>query len=156
MDRKLLGIYLNDHLTAATAGTELAKRARGSNQGAELGAFLEELAHDLEDDLAEIKTAQTRYGVKRDRAKEIAGWTGEKLGRFKLNGRLTGYSPLSRVVELEALMLIIDFNAALWRSLGELDGRYGALAGRAERRHMELEEHRARAVAEALELTPSR
>jgi hypothetical protein len=153
MDRKLLGIYLNDHLTAATAGTELVKRSRGSNHGTELGAFLEELAHDLEDDLAEIKTALTRYGVKRDRAKELAGWTGEKLGRLKLNGSLISYSPLSRVVELEALVLILDFNAALWRSLGELDGRYGALAGRADRRLAELEEHRARAVTEALEFT---
>jgi len=155
VDRNLLAIYLNDHLTAATAGVELVKRSRGSNEGTDLGAFLADLENDLEDDLAEVKTAITRFGVRRDRAKQLAGWTGEKLGRFKLNGRLTGYSPLSRVVELEALMVTIDWNGAMWRSLGELDERYSALADRAERRHAEIEEHRATAVAEALNLAAS-
>jgi hypothetical protein len=31
MDRKLLGIYLNDHLAGSTIGLELSRRARGSN-----------------------------------------------------------------------------------------------------------------------------
>ena len=86
MDQKLLGIYLNDHLTAATAGAELAKRAHGSNEGAELGEFLGALEHDLADDLAELKTAMARYDVGIDRAKQLAGWTGEKFGRLKISG----------------------------------------------------------------------
>jgi hypothetical protein len=155
VDRHLLAIYLNDHLTAATAGVELVKRARGSNKGTELGDFLLDLENDLEDDLAELKTAMTRFGVKLDHAKQLAGWTGEKLGRFKLNGQLLGYSPLSRVVELESLMLIVDWNAAMWRSLGELDERYSVLADRADRRRTEIEDHRADAVAEALNLAAS-
>ena len=36
------------------------------------------------------------------RAKDGAAWVAEKLGRLKTNGQLTGYSPLSRLVELEA------------------------------------------------------
>jgi hypothetical protein len=152
MDAKLVSIYLNDHLTAATAAAELVKRARGSNEGSELGAFLDELADDLEDDLAELKAAMSRFDVRLDRAKQLAGWTGEKVGRLKPNGRFTSYSPLSRVVELEALMLLVSGNGAMWRSLGSLDEHYSALAERSDRRRDELEEHRRQAVAEALEI----
>lgn len=152
MDTKLLAIYLNDHLTAATAASELVRRARGSNEDTELGAFLDHLADDLEDDLAELKTAMSRYGVKLDRAKQLAGWTGEKLGRLKPNGRFVSYSPLSRVVELEALLLLLDGNASLWRSLTDLDERYASRAERAERRRIELEEFRRQAVTEALDI----
>ena len=43
-------------------------------------------------------------GFGADRAKNIAFWAAEKAGRLKLNGQLTGYSPLSRLIELEGLV----------------------------------------------------
>jgi hypothetical protein len=156
VDTKLLAIYLNDHLTAATAAAELVRRSRGSNEGTDLGAFLDHLADDLDDDLAELKTVMSRYGVKLDRAKQLAGWTGEKLGRLKPNGRFVSYSPLSRVVELEALSLLVDGNISLWRSLADLDERYASRAERSERRRLELEDFRRQAVTEALDLQPAR
>ena len=33
INRKLLGIYLNDHLAGSTAGMEVARRSAGSNKG---------------------------------------------------------------------------------------------------------------------------
>ena len=42
-------------------------------------------------------------GFDSDTMKDLGGWALEKVGRLKLNGQLTGYSPLSRVVELEGL-----------------------------------------------------
>jgi hypothetical protein len=155
MDRKLLGIYLNDHLAVATAGVEASKRSRGSNAGTPLGDFLDELHDDLEDDRAELEALMSRLGVGKDRVKELAGWTGEKLGRLKLNGRLTSYSPLSRVVELETLLLIVEANAAMWRAMagalgGEEEEHLRDLATRAKRRATQIERRRVRAVAEAL------
>jgi hypothetical protein len=44
LNRKLLGIYLNDHLAGATIGLELSRRARGSNEGNEYGEVLERTA----------------------------------------------------------------------------------------------------------------
>jgi hypothetical protein len=96
--------------------------------------------------------------VKVDRLKVIAGWGAEKVGRLKLNGRLLGYSPLSRLVELEALALGVHGKLALWRSLQQLepelpgiaDGVLTELAGRAERQLEELEVYRRRATTEAL------
>ncbi len=49
----------------------------------------------------------------------------ERVGRLKLNGRLVGYSPLSRVLELEALMSGVQAKRGLWRALrqsGEFTG----------------------------------
>ena len=42
-------------------------------------------------------------GFGESKTKEAVAWVGEKIGRLKLNGQLRGYSPLSRVLELEAL-----------------------------------------------------
>ena len=41
LDRKLLGIYLNDHLAGSTVGLELSRRAREANKGNEYGDVLE-------------------------------------------------------------------------------------------------------------------
>ena len=95
-------------------------------------------------------------GVRADRLKVVGAWAAEKLGRFKLNGRLVGYSPLSRVVELEALMLGVHGKLALWRSLQELEfaqldaAALRDLEERAVSQLESLEENRVRAVTEAL------
>jgi hypothetical protein len=155
-DRKLLGIYLNDHLAGATAGAELAKRARGSNAGTELGEYLAGLAVEIAEDRETLKRIMRDLGVGQDKPKVLAGWAAEKAGRLKPNGRLLGYSPLSRVVELEGLALGVTGKLALWRALRDLAGHEPALdageldrlARRAEAQRDGLELHR-RSAAEA-------
>ena len=96
-DNKYLTIYLNDHFAGSTIGLELAKRARGSNEGTPLGAFLERLVTEIEEDRETLKRLMDEVGAKRDPLKAGGAWAAEKLGRLKLNGQLTGYSPLSRL-----------------------------------------------------------
>jgi hypothetical protein len=122
VDRKLLSIYLNDHLSALTAGVEVAGRSAGSNEGTPLGAFLVEVRGALDAERAVLIELMSRTGVKRDRVKETAGWAAEKLGRLKLNGRVRTYSPLSRVTELEGLLLITGATAAMWWTLEDVLG----------------------------------
>ena len=117
LSSELLPIYLNDHLAAATAGCDLARRAAGANQGAELGDFLDWFAAEAEADRAQLEDVMHRLDVGRDPLKVGAGWLAEKLGRLKLNGRLLEYSPLSRVVELEALIAGSMARLSLWRTL---------------------------------------
>jgi hypothetical protein len=62
----------------------------------------------------------TDLGFKPDRVKILGAWTGEKVGRLKLNGQLKGYSPLSRVEELEALIAGINAKLSLWRIVLEV------------------------------------
>ena len=117
MDTKLLGIYLNDHLAGSVVGVELAKRATASNEGTELGDFLAGLTEDIEADRQALKSIMEHLGVSENKVKPPLAWTAEKLGRLKPNGQLTGYSPLSRLVELEGLALGVTGKLALWRSL---------------------------------------
>ena len=154
----LLAIYLNDHLAGATVGRELARRAARSNQGDDgYGAFLHRLAQEIDEDRQSLLTIMSGLGVKVDRLKVLAGWGGEKVGRLKLNGRLRGYSPLSRLVELEGLALGVHGKLSLWRTLDRLGLDAGATATelaelqrRAQDQLERIEDHRRRAVDDAL------
>jgi hypothetical protein len=157
VDRKLLGIYLNDHLAGSTSGAELARRAAGANSGTPLGDDLARLAAEIGEDRESLKAIMASLELGEDRVKVAAGWSAEKLGRLKLNGRLTGYSPLSRVVELEGLALGITGKLALWlalRGLVDEEPRLDAaeldrLRERAERQRDAVERHRMDATREA-------
>lgn len=152
MADKLLAIYLNDHLAGATAGTELARRAGSSNEGTPLGEHLERLASEIAEDREALIEVMDRLGVRRDPVKVAAGWTAEKAGRLKLNGQIKGYSPLSRVLELEGLHLGITGKLELWRTLQRSQkARLGtidleALIRRAEGQRRGLAPHRRAAV----------
>jgi hypothetical protein len=158
LDRKLLGTYLNDHLAGSTVGLELAKRARGSNQGSDYGEVLERVAREIEEDRDALLKLMDALEIKRDRPKVLAAWTGEKLGRLKPNGRLLSYSPLSRLIELEMLALGITGKLSLWEALSEVaaeDSRLdpaelSRLSERAERQRAEVWKLRQRAAGEAL------
>jgi hypothetical protein len=153
----LLAIYLQDHLAGATMGVELARRARDQNRDSELGDFLAALAQEIEEDRDELREIMRELGVADDVLKVVAAWTGEKLGRLKLNGRLTSYSPLSRVVELEGLIAGVAGKLSMWqafRLMAEYEGRFDAarydrLAARAERQLDGLREHHGYVAAEA-------
>lgn len=153
---KLLAIYLNDHLAAATLGVELARRVRGSNQGnPEFGSALAEICAEIESDRETLEAVMDQLGVGRSKLKPLAAVLGERMGRLKLNGRLRGYSPLSRLVEIEALQMGIAGKQRLWRALEHThadnlrDFELGALAERAtdQLRRLELLHLKAAALA---------
>jgi hypothetical protein len=136
----LLHIYLQDHLAGATFGYQLAERCRRKNRHSEFGAPLAELASEIALDRESLAAVMRRVGAERSNVKASAAWFSEKIRRLKSNGRLLSYTPLSRVVELEGLVIGIAGKRALWRTLdslapqgGELEGfDFTALAERAE------------------------
>lgn len=149
-----LAIYLNDHLMGSTLAVSRARRAALSNCGNEYGQFLVRLAGEIEEDRVALRRIMRAHGVGTDRLKQILGWSSEKLGRLKLNGQLFGYSPLSRLVELEMLSVGVHGKRALWRAL-QADhladpNELAELISRADSQLKEIEEHRLRASAEAL------
>jgi hypothetical protein len=96
-----------------------------------------------------------RLGVDRSRLKPAGAWVAEKLGRLKPNGPLRGYSPQSRVVELEGLTGGVAVKRMLWTALAQqfgdrLDGfDFEALAARADAQRVRLEACRLEAAATA-------
>jgi hypothetical protein len=157
MADRLLAIYLQDHLAGATAGTELARRARGSNEETPLGEFLDVLAEEVEADRDALREIMDELGVRADPVKNALGWGAEKLGRLKPNGQFTGYSPLSRIVELEGLTVGVRGKQSLWENLRatfgeEVAGRnLDGLISRAGCQIEELTEHRREAARLAFE-----
>jgi predicted DNA-binding ribbon-helix-helix protein len=157
MNEKLLRIYLQDHLAGSTAGLELARRTRGANQGTEYGPPLAKIADEIEADRRQLEGIIDELGFGGDRFKNVAAWGLEKMGRLKLNGQLKGYSPLSRVVELEGLLTGITGKKGLWNALLEIapgEPRLDAallerLRDRAEEQRATVEELRQRAAREA-------
>ena len=158
MDKKLLGIYLNDHLAGSVTGVELARRARGSNEHTELGDFLATVVNDIEDDRRSLMDIMDQLGIRKDPAKRALAWVTEKAGRLKPNGQITGYSPLSRLIELEGLTLGVTGKLALWKALRRLSDSetqldsavLDRLIERAEEQQGALEERRLAAAQEAL------
>jgi hypothetical protein len=116
----MLGIYLNDHLAGATAGTELAHRTARSHGDGQDSGTLRRLAAEIAHDRAALLDIMAALGIKVRRYKVSAAWIGEKAGRLKFNGRLFARSPLSNLEELEMLRLGVEGKAAGWRTLRTL------------------------------------
>ena len=154
---RLLEIYLADHLAAATAGVALARRTAKSNAATAFGDSLRRLAAEIEDDRRTVQNMVAEFGFRESKAKDAVAWVGEKVGRLKLNGQIRGYSPLSRVLELEALSVGVAGKLALWQSLQTVASTaerlrsvdLEQLAARARGQRDEIEELRLRAAREA-------
>jgi hypothetical protein len=155
-DQHRLSIYLNDHLAGAIAGSELARRAASSNERSELGPFLAELAEEIDQDRESLERFMKLLEIRRNLAKDAAAWLSEKVGRLKLNGQIIGYSPLSKLVELEGLSLGVNGKLSLWKTLKELsreDERIDAaevnlLVERALSQAISLEEERTKIIGQ--------
>ena len=108
MGDRWLSIYLRDHHAASAGGVGLARRALGKKHpiAEQIGRdreTLEEVMRQLDVGPSAMKVGSVRMA--------------ERLSRLKLNGRLFMHSPLSRVVELETLLVGIRGKEALWAAL---------------------------------------
>lgn len=152
---RLLTVYMQDHLALMTGETELIARTLRENAGGPLGEFLDRLAADQRNQRAVAEQILKRLGTGPSRVKQGLAWLTEKVGRLKLNGTLTEYSPLSRQLELEALAATALDRLAMWETLDAVfradprfeDFEVGPFADES-RRHLDaLQEHRRRTQA---------
>ena len=158
LGRDYLKIYLEDHYAGATGGLDLARRTAGANSGTPYGDVLERIAREIEEDRDSLRAIMTDLGVGPDRMKVAAAWAGEKLGRLKPNGHIASYSPYSRVLEFEGLIIGITGKRSLWRALKHVaaqesrlrEEELDLLIERADRQIADLEEQRLKAVSEAV------
>ena len=154
---KYLATYLNDHLAGATAALELVRRAASENADNALGTFLSGLAEEIADDRAALREVMASLGVGADRKKVAFAWAVEKAGRLKPNAQLLGYSPLSPLIELEALSLGLEGKRLMWVALQGIAEEYGLssdrlteLEARADDQRERVERHRLEVSARAL------
>ncbi len=144
----LLALYLQDHLAAATGGLELFRRAARSQLDPQRKTALARLTGEIAEDRKALTGLMERLGVERPPLRVAAGWVAEKVGRLKPNGTLLRRSPLSDVIELEAMRSGVAAKMDLWQLLQRLsttDQRLQAtdferLLSRATSQHDELGE----------------
>lgn len=152
--RRLLGIYVDDHVALLVGGGELVRRSLRGAADPALRAFLETLLPELRDDQEAATRVACSVGRTPSRLKQRLVRLAEKGGRLKLNGALTSRSPLSNLVELEGIAAILGLSRARWRALEHagpeaVRADAGRRASRADERLAGLEELRLR-VAEAV------
>jgi hypothetical protein len=145
--RDLLGVYLNDHLAGATAGTRLARRMANAQAGP--GPGLEGPAAEISEDRAALLEIMKQLGVPIRHYKVAAGWFAENTGRLKPNRHLLRRSPLSDLLELEMLRLGVEGKAAGWQTLRTVADSDPGLG--LDRDRLDELLHRARTQAETLE-----
>lgn len=157
MNRKLLSIYLNDHLAGSVVGSRLAQRIVRENKGNDYATRIARISREIEEDRATLRQLMDRLGIEEHRARMAMAWVTEKAMRLKPNGSLFGYSSLSRVQELETLTMGITGKLELWRSLEAIENGnriagfdFGHLVHRAEAQRDAVEDLRVRAAREAL------
>jgi hypothetical protein len=152
-----LEIYLNDQLALGIAWRELARRAAHNNRDTDTSLALDRVATGIAEDVDTFRGIMRALGVRVSPVKPGLAWAAERVGRLKLNGRLLGYSPLSRFEELEFLTMGIEGKKQLWVTLRDLAGLgarlpdtdFDELVRRAERQREDLEPHRVLAGTEA-------
>jgi hypothetical protein len=153
--QRYLEIYLNDHLAGSTTGRALARRVAKHGRSAEFRAPLERIAAEIEQDREALIDIMRRCGAERNPVKIAGGMLVERLGRLKRNGQLVRPSPLTPLVELEALSVGVEGKLELWRALGtvsrddELSERLDELIERGESQRAELERLRLAAAQNA-------
>lgn len=160
--RSLLGIYLNDHLAGATAGTRLLRRAARAHRDDASGEELGRLAREVAEDRRALMRVMAELGVSVSRLRVALGGLAELAGRLKLNGRAVSRSPLSDLFEVEAMRLGVEGKAAAWRTLRELapgEPRLDAAAldhllARSDEQVEALERLRIRSAAQAFTDSP--
>ncbi len=156
MPSQYLGIYLNDHLAVLTGAEELVDRSLQSNSWSPLGEFLAKVLDSVKEDRTALEKLMAERDVKENWAKTGGAWLAERVGRLKLNGELTGYSPLSRLVEIEGIGLALEAKRAFWSTLSDVGVSEAGgspteeLASQSKSHIQELESHRRAAAEEAL------
>ncbi|MET8247636.1 hypothetical protein ABZV31_26415 [Streptomyces sp. NPDC005202] len=119
----LLGIYLNDHLAGATAGTDRARHLATACRGSQIGAAMAPVAAEIAEDRKALMGIMRRLDIPIRRYKVYAGRLGERAGRLKSNGRLVRRSPLSSLLELELLQIGVHGKTCAWQVLRRLSER---------------------------------
>lgn len=152
---KVLRIYVNDHRAGAVGGVALYRRIADRYSGTPLGEAAGELVGAIEDDRQALERWAHTHGIAPNPLKKMVTRIVEIVARAKLNGYVIRRSPLSPVLEIEALLAGIDAKCSLWHSLqaaglpvGGSD--YDVLIGRATEQRAQLVPFHANAAVAAL------
>lgn len=117
VDMDLLGLYLSDHLTGATAGAERIERMAADFVDTPVFAALSELAAEIRGEHLYVQHLIGELGLRRRPVAEALSWVGERVGRLKSNGSLLKRSPMTLVLEAELMRSAVIGKLGMWQTL---------------------------------------
>lgn len=120
IDGKLLGLYLSDHLTGATAGVARIGRMAEAFADTTVAAELAQLNEEIRRERDMLRGLISDLGVRRRPHRQAAAWLAERTGRLKLNGRIVRRSPMTMVLEAELMRSAVLGKLGGWQTLEEL------------------------------------
>lgn len=114
---RCLRIYLQDHLALLRGAVELAHRMKQHCEEEWAREAATRFLGGVIEDRKELMRVARDVGVEPSLVKEAGAWLAQKLGGLKLNGRVLMRSPLSTLLELEAMCMLMAQTEASWRAL---------------------------------------
>jgi hypothetical protein len=132
-----IATYLNDHLAGSVAALEMLDRLLDLSEKAELHAFLQEARSLIQQGQNVLRELMQAIGVEESSTRKLGGWLVEKLSRAKLRSQ----DALGWFLALESLLLGLNGQASLWRTMTVLRPHKAVLAG------FDFEEWNTRALA---------
>ncbi|WP_323097474.1 hypothetical protein [Intrasporangium sp. YIM S08009] len=115
--RDQLVVYLRNHDAALAAGAERLGLTARSHLYASARHVLGDLMDEVQADRASLGRLMAALGIPPSRAQRVTTLLAERLGRLKPNGSWSRRTPLTDVVELEALSLAAVGTLRLWQTL---------------------------------------
>lgn len=117
IEPRLLSIYLNDHVTGATAGLQRVQRMASAYDRPSLAAALSRFEQEFTEERQWLVRTAVSLGVTRNKPKALLASVAETVGRLKLNGRAVEQSPLSPLLELEILRGAVLGKLSGWQTI---------------------------------------
>jgi len=136
-------VHLRNHWAAACGGVDLAERVARRHRDSEVGPALAELAGQIREDRDSLGQVMAAVGADHGLLMPLTARVAERVGRLKLNGHLITRSPVSDVLELEAMRGAVTAKAAGWDSLLAFADREPQLPGARLRELRERADHQA-------------
>jgi hypothetical protein len=112
-----LRIYLQNHEAAARAGIDLCRRSADNQRRRAHGPVLRDLCDEIREDRDRLLVLMKSVQVRPNPLLGAVLQVGERVGRLKPNGRVLRRSPLSDLIEIEALIDAVSAKRAGWYAL---------------------------------------
>ena len=115
----MMALYLSDHLTGATDGLGRSQRMARDFADTDLGPDLARVARDIAEERQFLADLIDSLHLRRRPHRQAAAAVAEKVGRLKLNERLTD-SPMTPVLEVELMRSAVVGKLGGWETLAAL------------------------------------
>lgn len=109
--------HVHTHLAGSAAGIDLFGRSADAQLDPETGALVRDIHRELLDERRRLRRMADDLGVGESNVMTIGARAGERLGRLKPNGSWTQRTPLTDLVELEAMRVAVSGKQAGWEAL---------------------------------------